>query len=198
MGDAQLLRGLSRGTVKNLPRQFVLRPYEPRDREAVRQICCDTADGGEPMSDWFPDREIFADLLMRYYTDWEPHSAWVATADGRVVGYLMACQNTRRFRRLMALWIVPVTLLKALASGTLWHPKVWALLWANRHIRWWRNRIPLAGYAAHLHINLRRNYRGLHIGQNLLDQWLCQAREEGICGVHAGVNASNSGGCRFF
>jgi len=198
VGDADFVRGLSCGIVKHLPRQFILRAYEERDREAVRQICCETADAGDPMNDWFPDREIFADLLMRYYTDWEPLSSLVAVAEGRVVGYLMGCRNTRRFRWAMALWIVPLTLLKALARGTLWHPKVRALLWANRHVSLWRGRVSLDGYPAHLHINLRRNYRSLHIGQHLFDQWLFEAKRGGIRGIHVGVNAGNAGGCRFF
>lgn len=180
------------------PRKFVLRPYEPHDREAVRQICCETANCGEPIGDWFPDREIFADLLMRYYTDREPESLLVASSEGRVVGYLAACSDTRRFRRWMSLWIVPSVLLKALRCGMLWHPKTRALLWANRHIGQWRNRVSLDAYPAHLHINVRRNYRGMHIGQHLLATWLHHANEKGIRGVHAGVNANNTNGCRFF
>lgn len=179
-------------------RKFLLRLYEPHDREAVRQICCETADCGEPMDRWFPDREIFADLLMRYYTDWEPSSLWVAVAEGRVVGYLAACHNTTRYRRLMAFWIVPSTVLKALLRGLLWHPKVRALLWANCRIGFHRQRIPLKKYPAHLHVNLRRSYRGLHIGELLVEQWLHHARETGIRGVHVGVNADNANGCRFF
>jgi len=184
--------------MKILPREFTLRPYEPRDREAVRQICCETADSGEPMDGWFPDREIFADLLMRYYTDCEPESLLVAMSDGRVVGYLAACRDTARFRRMMAFWIVPATVLKAMLRGTLWHPKLRALLWANRHIGQWRDHVSVDAYPAHLHINLRHNYRGLHIGQRLLDQWLRQARAAEIRGVHAAVNASNTRGARFF
>jgi hypothetical protein len=51
--------------------QVVIRPSEQRDREAVREICCDTADGGERVESFFPDREVFADLLTLYYTDYE-------------------------------------------------------------------------------------------------------------------------------
>lgn len=178
-----------------------MRLYEPRDREAVRQICCDTADCGEPVERFFPDREVFADLLTRYYTDFEPQSTIVAVSEGRVVGYVMGCNSTRRFHQIMAWRIVPAALLNAIRRDTLRHPQVRALLWVNRKF-WHRNgpstSISLDAYPAHVHINLRSSHRGLHIGHHMLEQWLYQAREMGIHGVHAGVNADNPGGCRFF
>ena len=65
-----------------------IRPYEPRDRAAVRQICCDTADAGQPVERFFPDREVIADLLTNYYTQFEPQSAFVADNGSGAVGDL--------------------------------------------------------------------------------------------------------------
>ena len=73
----------------------IVRPYEPRDRAAVRQIAWDTADNGEPVS-FFSDREVFADILTRYYTDFEPQSLWVVDHAGQAVGYLSGCLDDRR------------------------------------------------------------------------------------------------------
>jgi hypothetical protein len=39
-----------------------IRPYRAGDREAVREIACDTALAGEPVELFFSDREVFADL----------------------------------------------------------------------------------------------------------------------------------------
>ena len=75
---------------------LLIRVYRPDDRDAVRTVACDTADRGEPVEGFFRDREVFADLLTRYYTDWEPQSLWVAEAEGRVIGYLTGCLDTRR------------------------------------------------------------------------------------------------------
>ncbi|MCX7886328.1 MAG: GNAT family N-acetyltransferase [Verrucomicrobiae bacterium] len=178
--------------------RFVVRPYEPRDREAVREICCETADNGRPMDAWFPDREIFADLLMRYYTDCEPQSLWVAESNTEVVGYLAACQNTRLFRCCMAVWILPVTILKALTRGTLWHPKIRELLRANRAAFCHQPRAAIGAYPAHLHINLRAGFRGLRIGRSLLQHWLRAAHTARIRGVHVVVRADNTQARRFF
>ncbi len=86
-----------------------VRPYEARDRAAVRQICADTADAGQPVESFFPDREVFADLLTNYYTQFEPQSTFIADNDGEVVGYLTGCLDTKRFLSTMKWRIVPVS-----------------------------------------------------------------------------------------
>ena len=181
--------------------QVVIRPYEQRDREAVREICCDTADGGEPVEAFFPDREVFADLLTLYYTDYESSSTWVAELDGQVVGYLTGCLDTRRFLRVMAWRLVPRTFLKALVRGTLWHPQVVTLLSAN--LGGWlrggfRREVSLWSYPAHLHVNLRKGNRGQQIGRQLVERFLEQARQAGSNGIHAGISSENERARRLF
>ena len=102
---------------------IAIRPYEPRDRAAVREICCDTADGGEPSERFFPDREVLADLVTRYYTDFAPQTSWVAEQDGQVMGYLTGCLDTRRSLRTTLWRIVPAAFLKAIGRGLFWHPQ---------------------------------------------------------------------------
>src|SRR5512135_4682 len=83
----------------------IIRKYRPEDREAVREISWNTADQGRTVDLYFHDHEAVADVLTRYYTDWEPDALWVAECDGRVVGYLTGCLNTRRCNR-ATLWQV--------------------------------------------------------------------------------------------
>ena len=45
-----------------------IRQFQGSDREAVRQLCCDTGFLGEPIDPVFEDRELFANYLTRYYT----------------------------------------------------------------------------------------------------------------------------------
>jgi GNAT superfamily N-acetyltransferase len=181
--------------------KVVIRPYEPKDREAIRQICCDTADGGEPVEAFFPDREVFADLLTRYYTDYEPQSTWVAERDGQVIGYLTGCLNTRRFLRVMAWRLVPLAFIKALVRGTFWHPQILKLLSANLS-SWlrggFRREVSLWSYPAHLHINLRKGSRGEQIGRQLVERFFEQVSRAGLSGIHAGVSSENECGRRFF
>src|SRR5262245_4028051 len=53
---------------------------------------------GEPIAWLWRDRESFADLITRYYTDREPESIFVAERDGDVLGYLTGCVDSARVR----------------------------------------------------------------------------------------------------
>ena len=79
-----------------------VRPYEARDRDAVRHICCESGFMGEPVDPLFADRDLFADFFTAYYTDCEPAHCLVAEADGRVVGYLICCIDHARYPRWQA------------------------------------------------------------------------------------------------
>jgi ribosomal protein S18 acetylase RimI-like enzyme len=178
-----------------------IRPYEPRDRAALRQICCDTADAGQPVENFFPDREVFADLLTNYYTEHEPQSTFVADDGGEVVGYVTGCLDTKRFLSTMKWRIVPVVLVKALLRGTLWHPQTIRLLRANLGL--WLKRGDRSGptlddYPAHLHVNVRQGFRGQHLGQQLVAMFCDRARAAGVRGVHAGVSTENTKARHFF
>ena len=178
-----------------------IRPYEPRDRSALRQICCDTADAGQPSENFFPDREVLADLVTKYYTECEPQSTFVADDDGHVVGYITGCLSTNRFLRAMMWRIVPATFVKALFRGVLWHPQTVRLVRTNFGL-WlkgdYRRKETIRGYPAHLHVNVRERFRGQKLGQRLVETFCDRARAAKANGVHASVSAENVQGRRFF
>lgn len=179
---------------------MITRAYEPRDRPAVRQIACDTADRGEPAS-IFSDREILADALTRYYTDFEPQSLWVAESEGRVIGYLSGCLDDDRYQRLIAWRVVPAAIVRAIARGALGRWETWRLLVAM--VRTWRSggfypRVPLEHYPAHLHVNIQQGFRGQRIGQQLVARFVEQAQAAGLSGVRVGVHEDNLPARRFF
>lgn len=78
------------------PSGISIRPYAPRDREAVRRLCCETGFLGKPIDPIFEDRELFADYLTAYYTDIEPESSFVLEQDGVVKGYLLGSRRPLR------------------------------------------------------------------------------------------------------
>jgi len=181
--------------------ELQIRPYEPRDRAALRQICCDTADAGQPVEKFFPNREVFADLLTNYYTEFEPQSTFVADNGGEVVGYTTGCLDTKRFLRTMKRRIVPAIFFKALVRGVLWHPQTVRLLRANLGL--WlksghRTGPALDDYPAHLHVNVRQGFRGQKVGQRLVEKFCQRALAAAVRGVHAGVSAENAQARHFF
>ncbi len=183
------------------PGQVVIRPYTPADRAAVRKICCDTADCGEPVEHFFQDREVFADLVCRYYTDFEPEASWVAECDGQVAGYLNGCLDPRRFQRTMALRVLPGLLAKIFTRGLL--TQTWARRFMALNLPLWLHRKPSAEieirrYPAHFHINLEPTFRAHHVGHALIDAFLPRLQLARIPGVHVSVREDNNRARKFF
>ena len=178
-----------------------IRSYKPQDRSALRQICCDTADAGRPSENFFPDREVLADLVTKYYTECEPESAFVADKNGEVVGYITGCMDTQRFTQAMTWQIVPVTFVKALFRGVLWHPQTVRLVRTNLGL-WLKsdhgNQETLRDYPAHLHVNVRDGFRGQKLGHRLVETFCELAQKAKARGVHARVSAENAPAGHFF
>ena len=176
-----------------------IRPCEPRDREAIRTICCDTADRGEPVENFFPDREVFADLLTRYYTDYEPESSWVGAQGPEVVGYVTGCLDTRRFSRVMAFAVAPRLVVKVFRRDVLKYPQSKEFIRSNLGL-WLRHRasVSLDEYPSHLHVNLKPGFRSKGLGGELVRRFLEQAKAAGSCGVHASVREDSERARKFF
>jgi ribosomal protein S18 acetylase RimI-like enzyme len=179
----------------------VIRPFAAGDRPAVRRIACDTADCGQPVERFFPDREIFADLLTRYYTDFEPESSQVGEQGGVVVGYLNGCLETTRHDHLMKAKVLPAVLAKTFFRGTWFRPQAMRFVLRNMGV-WVSHRyeppLDLTQYPAHLHVNLAPDFRGHGLGRMLVETFLNHVADRGVAGVHASVREDNEKGRRFF
>jgi GNAT superfamily N-acetyltransferase len=181
---------------------MTIRPYQPPDREAVRRICRITAYGGEARR--LPDPELFADLMTRYFTDLtdlEPGALWVAVRDGRVEGYLAGSLDPGRWRRGMALRVVPLAVARSLARGRWLRPpflRLVALLPRFLAAGGLGRGPDLSAYPVHLHVNLLPSAQGRAVGTRLLERCLAEASRRGLAGAHATVLESNVAGRRFF
>lgn len=175
--------------------------YRDADRTGVRSLCCDTADSGEPVERFFPDREVFADLVTRYYTDIDPDSSWVVKSEGLVVGYLNGCLDTRRFGRTMAIRILPRLAGKSILRGTWFRPQARRFITLNTPL-WIHHTSGSKNdedhYPAHFHINLAPGHRARQIGTTLVERFLTVLQESHIPGVHANVREDNERACAFF
>ena len=179
-----------------------IRRYRSSDREQIRRIACRTASHRDAMESLFGDPAVMADLLTRYYTDFEPESLWVAEADGVVIGYLSGCLRSVWRRRRMARTVFPQAVWRALRRGALWRRETWHLVRSivkTFGLGEGRRMKPiLTRYPAHLHINLRPGVRGQGIGRELVQRFENQARAAEVPGIHARVHAANDGARRFF
>jgi RimJ/RimL family protein N-acetyltransferase len=178
--------------------EFEIRRYETGDREAIRRICFETGYMGEPIDWLWRDRETFADLITRYYTDREPESIWVATRGSDVVGYLTGCVDSERTRG-----NAPAEVRRLIWRGGLLRPGFGAFL-ARAALDTLRDR-DLRGEAlfdprwpAHLHIDLLPEARGRGLGRRLMQLWFDHLRGLAVPGVHLGTFAENHAAIRFF
>ena len=179
----------------------IIRQYQPSDREAIRRICCDTANKGEPVDRFFPDREVFGDLLTRYYTDDVPQETWVADCGGRVAGYLTGCFDTHLYAREMIRKIIPAAMLRGIRRGLFLHRQTWRILAAGAKALAAgesERKIPLEEYPAHLHMNLSKEFRGKDLGRLLMEKFVEQAQQRGVTGIHLMTRKDNLPARRFF
>ena len=168
-----------------MPTDAVIRPFRPTDREGVRRLCCETGYLGKAIDPVFDDRELFADYLTRFYTDWEPESTFVLEQDGELKGYLMGSRRPllhqlHNFFHNLSLF----------ARGIARYPRYnksskafvrWIILNAWREVPAAPRRLP------HFHFNLLPEVQGLVRSRELLFQFLQHLRAHGETAVFGQV-----------
>ena len=178
-----------------------IRPYKAEDRLALRTLCCDVADRGAPIESFFPDREVAADLLTKYYTDYEPESTFVAQCDGRLVGYINGCMDNRRYGLVVFWLLMPTLLIKAFKRGLFFRPEIGQMLkgmlrnW--RRIFVWR-KSSFHSHQGHLHIGVSGDFRGRQVGRDLVNALTAYASKVGVAQLAASVHDANKAASVFF
>jgi len=152
---------------------IIIRRYQAGDREALRKLSCDTAYFGDPCEVFFSDRKLLADLIMSYYTDYEPEHIRVADYRGEVVGYISAGLNESRYGRCMLLNIVPYSLIKALCRRKIWDKRILRLILYNFLFgisgQEKLKKLKSSDFPAHIHQNIKYGFRGKGIGSKLFE-----------------------------
>lgn len=176
-----------------------IRRFDRNDRKEVRRIGCETAFMGDPLCFCFEDREILADALTLYYTDYEPESCFVAAHEGRVIGYVTVTRNAARMQRIFKTRIVARLCVKAIIRGTLFRRNTQRFL-LHVAVSLLRGEFSssdfLKQYPATLHINIDRSFRERDIGTQLMERCFQFLRNERIVGVH--VSTMSEGAKSFF
>lgn len=165
--------------------EIVIRPYSAQDRDAVRRINYDTSFLHKPHL-FFDDREVVADVLSRYFTDFEPGSCFVAEHRGEVIGYVIGTLNTRRMHRAFASQIFFPVLVKAIFRGVFLKVKTYRfLLSCLRSFLKGEFYVPdfSAQYPATYHLNVRDGFRGMKVGSKLIMRAAQMIHERHVPGV---------------
>jgi L-amino acid N-acyltransferase YncA len=166
-------------------RNFEIRPFHSADRARVRELCCETGFLGNPIDPVFEDREIFADYLTAYYTDWEPQSAFVLVVNGEIRGYLLGSRHPLRQQLYNAYNNIAIFL-----RGIFRYPRYSAA--SKKFVRWvftqaWREVPAAPRRTAHFHINLLADARQVATTRALMDAYLKYLHEHGERAVYGQI-----------
>jgi len=175
-------------------------PYEPKYRDAVRRCVFETGWGGESVAPFFPDLEMFADMLVLYYTDHASDYSYIPLVDGEPAGYLLGEPDTEKYNRTMKNEIFP-RILKNLMHGR-YRPGRTGIRYLARGLRQElsgeNTTPPLDMFPAHLHIDLFAPYRRFGLGTRLINHYLEALRALGTPGLHLGSSTSHTEALPFY
>lgn len=172
-----------------------IRKYREQDRRAIRDISVKTSFLGNPIEFFINDKELIADVLTLYYTDYEPRSCFVAESSGKVIGYLTGSTNVRLMGNVFRYKIMPAVIKRALARKVFINRNTLKYIFFTL-ISFLKGdfRTPdfSIEYAATLHVNVAEDYRGIGVGRELILEYLDYLKESGIKGVHFRVKSKKA------
>jgi GNAT superfamily N-acetyltransferase len=167
--------------------KIIIREFRSGDRDYVRRIASATAFVDRDKIRYFFDEEVLADALTIYFTDYEPESCFVAESDNKVIGYILGTKDSCKMDRVSMRKIIPKLFFKSLTRGVFFDFRnlklflsiMLSLLKGEFFSPDFRPEFP-----ALLHINLDKDFRGTHIGSELIRHFLKYLRGTGVTGVH--------------
>ncbi len=158
-------------------KKFEIRNFQRADRARVRELCCETGFLGKPIDPVFEDRELFADYLTAYYTDWEPESSFVLLVNGDIRGYLLGSrfplrQQLYNFYNNLALFL----------RGIVRYPRYREA--SKKFVKWiltqaWKEVPQAPRRTAHFHINLLADARSVACTCAIVDAYLKYLHDAG-------------------
>lgn len=162
--------------------------FAPEDRRFIRELSCDTAFWGEPVEKFFDCREIIADALTLYYTEYEKESIFIAEIEGKKAGYLVGCKDIRRYKRVLTTKILPLLLLKSIIKAPIICKRKNILFLFYCAVSFFKKEFFSSNlsddYPATLHINVDIKYRNKGVGGKLINEYINYLKKIGITGIH--------------
>jgi GNAT superfamily N-acetyltransferase len=185
-----------------------IRPYRPSDRVALDDICIRTADAGRDARSVYEDPSVLPEIFAAPYAYLEPGLAFVLAVDsdpgessgdgfGTAVGYVVGTADTAAFvRRFRNEWLPlvghrypnrttrPTTPDEVMAD----------LLHAPERMIM----VDLAGYPAHLHIDLLPGYQRAGYGRALVETFIVALRRADVPALHVAMVTANHAARPFY
>lgn len=167
--------------------EVIIRPYSKEDRESVRSIAYETAFLGDSADIYFDDKELLADILTLYFTDFQPESCFVAVLSNEVIGYLLGAKDIRLMSKHFNWKAIFGLLFKTVRRNVFFKAKNMVFL-VNLLKSYLKGEFKSPDfskdYPAVLHINIKENYRNHGLGSRMIASYLEYLKKEVVSGVH--------------
>jgi ribosomal protein S18 acetylase RimI-like enzyme len=168
-----------------------IRPYRDDDRDAVYDVCVRTAAAGGDARGTYRSDDLMGDLFAGPYLFLDPALAFVLDDGDRAVGYVLGTADTPSFvRGYRERWIPRLAGTYPLPADPPVAPDD-AMLALHHSPE--RMLLPeLAGFPAHLHIDLLPAVQGAGHGRALIATFLTALAGRGVPAVHLGMVTANT------
>jgi ribosomal protein S18 acetylase RimI-like enzyme len=163
-----------------------VRPYDPCDKEDVREVCIVT--GPSAARDDAKVRAWLLSSFCDYYIEQEPDNCFVlADMNDKAVGYILCAEDYYSYKRTYLNRYVKAAkkqggILAAIRTAVVVIPQ-W--FYAKK-------------YPAHLHIDIQPYYQRQGWGSKMMDALLDHLRQKGVKAVMLIVGAYNKKGINFY
>lgn len=198
-----------------MPITPAIRPYRPEDLEALRNVCVRTGLGGGDATGHYQDPGILPAVFAEPYAVLEPDLVFVVDQEGQAVGYVLGTADTERFVTAFRERWLPVAgeryplpaagpeeseaTGREIAERSGDRPGTLDALMRRLLHSPERMLVPaLAGYPAHLHIDLLPHVQGRGFGRRLVHSFWDALRARGVPGVHLSMSPENTAARAFY
>ncbi len=178
----------------------MIRVARPDDRADLYDICLRTGGDGADATHLHDDPELLGHVYLGAYLELEPELAFVVTADtagvGPPQGYCVGTADTARFEQecQRRWWPHLRGRYPAQAPRTPADQRLVEMI----HAPAVTDPGILAGFPAHLHIDLLPALQGRGLGAALIEHMVRALEDLGCPGLHVGVARGNVGAIRFY
>ncbi len=171
---------------------FIIRPYEPKDFDAVYEVCLKTGDAGQDATHLYQDPKALGHLYVGPYVTLELSLAFVLEDDLGVGGYVLGALDTKKFQeRFVTEWLPPLQKLYPDPQGdkTTWTPD--EQIYHQLYHPWRGIYKALEPYPSHLHIDLLPRAHGQGNGTRMMQTLLETLVKKGSPAVYLGMRPEN-------
>ena len=182
-----------------VPAPFRIRACEPRDEDAVYEVCLRTGDNGNDATPFFNDPKALGHIFVGPYMKLEPELAFVLEDCHGVCGYVLSALDSKRFYdAYLNQWLPEIRKRCPEPAGD-------RSKWTRTQRAYYEYHhpdifLPVAydQYPSHLHIDLLPRAQGRGLGRELMSGLLAELTARESTGVHLGMGATNARAERFY